>query len=360
MDLLQAYVAGLTVESGADGRGINSINFLSSTGGSVAGIAGATDTYKVTYTDKTTSTFKVYNGKDGGVQINDETASEETTYSATKIEEKLDSKIGVDLIYMKGLGFTPGSDVSLVDFMNKLLTTVNKTEGFCQVHYSSSFGANVVDDYGKSVPIVGGWLFFDTDSILNAQYKNGCVTVTYYPENTTGEFYRFITLRESGIYTGRIYTYLPLEGGDTPIISDTTTSETSTWSSAKVANEITSRYDGRFPTNESIKSSSNKAIKITRYLQPDSVVHNPAFVKLADPMGNLYTLQMGWTKMNMTSSIVDSESISVTEFAKDGNQVCYLYPSSLSLYLLETVGDVTYSVVDKTEIPDTAEIITVQ
>lgn len=50
---------------GKDGRGISSIVFVSSTGGSVAGIAGATDTYKINYTDETTSTYVVKNGSNG-------------------------------------------------------------------------------------------------------------------------------------------------------------------------------------------------------------------------------------------------------------------------------------------------------
>lgn len=50
---------------GEDGRGIFSIVFVSSTGGSIAGIAGATDTYKINYTDGTTSTYIVKNGNNG-------------------------------------------------------------------------------------------------------------------------------------------------------------------------------------------------------------------------------------------------------------------------------------------------------
>lgn len=55
---------------GKDGRGISSIVFVSSTGGSIAGIAGATDTYRINYTDGTTSTYTVKNGNNGeqGIQ----------------------------------------------------------------------------------------------------------------------------------------------------------------------------------------------------------------------------------------------------------------------------------------------------
>lgn len=50
---------------GSAGRGINSIEFTSSTGGDTAGLAGAIDTYTITYSDNTTSTFTIYNGRDG-------------------------------------------------------------------------------------------------------------------------------------------------------------------------------------------------------------------------------------------------------------------------------------------------------
>lgn len=46
--------------AGEDGRGIVSIKRTSGNGA-----AGTTDTYTITYSDATTSTFKVYNGKDG-------------------------------------------------------------------------------------------------------------------------------------------------------------------------------------------------------------------------------------------------------------------------------------------------------
>lgn len=56
---------GDTGATGDAGNGINNITWTSSTGGGTPGIAGATDTYTITYTDSTTSTFDVYNGADG-------------------------------------------------------------------------------------------------------------------------------------------------------------------------------------------------------------------------------------------------------------------------------------------------------
>lgn len=51
--------------NGTDGISITSISFTSSDKGDVAGLAGATDTYTITLSNNTTSTFLVYNGKDG-------------------------------------------------------------------------------------------------------------------------------------------------------------------------------------------------------------------------------------------------------------------------------------------------------
>jgi hypothetical protein len=51
---------GDTGADGVDGRGIVSVTRTSGTGA-----PGTTDTYTITYTDNTTSTFQVYNGADG-------------------------------------------------------------------------------------------------------------------------------------------------------------------------------------------------------------------------------------------------------------------------------------------------------
>lgn len=56
---------GGTGEAGQDGRGIVAVTFLESTGGNVAGIEGATDTYQISYTDGTKTTYKVTNGSKG-------------------------------------------------------------------------------------------------------------------------------------------------------------------------------------------------------------------------------------------------------------------------------------------------------
>lgn len=58
-------VQGQPGESGADGRSIVKVEFKSSSAGSSAGIAGATDTYEITYSDNTTSEFSIKNGENG-------------------------------------------------------------------------------------------------------------------------------------------------------------------------------------------------------------------------------------------------------------------------------------------------------
>ena len=52
-------------QQGETGNGIQSITFTSSSLGEVSGIAGATDTYTITFTNGETTTFNVYNGRNG-------------------------------------------------------------------------------------------------------------------------------------------------------------------------------------------------------------------------------------------------------------------------------------------------------
>lgn len=50
---------------GETGNGIQNIEFTNSSIGTIAGIAGATDTYTITFTNGETTTFVVYNGQNG-------------------------------------------------------------------------------------------------------------------------------------------------------------------------------------------------------------------------------------------------------------------------------------------------------
>lgn len=87
---------GDTGDTGITGNGIGSIAFLSTTdGGGLAGAAGATDTYRITMTDATTSNFLVYNGLNG-VLINDATLSLLATWSSQKISDGLAVKAPIN------------------------------------------------------------------------------------------------------------------------------------------------------------------------------------------------------------------------------------------------------------------------
>lgn len=60
---------------GKDGRGISTIDFLSSSIGSTPGIQGAVDTYQIIYTDGTKSTYIVKNGEKGETGSKGETGA---------------------------------------------------------------------------------------------------------------------------------------------------------------------------------------------------------------------------------------------------------------------------------------------
>ena len=57
--------SGGTGIPGKDGRGISTIDFLSSSIGLTPGIQGAIDTYQIKYTDGTKTTYVVKNGEEG-------------------------------------------------------------------------------------------------------------------------------------------------------------------------------------------------------------------------------------------------------------------------------------------------------
>lgn len=98
--------------AGKDGRGITSIAFISSDKGDTPNISGATDTYKVSYTDGTTSTFTVYNGTNGKDGTNGKEV--ELKVSETAIQWKYnDDKNWTDLILLSELKGLDGQSVSL-------------------------------------------------------------------------------------------------------------------------------------------------------------------------------------------------------------------------------------------------------
>ena len=91
-------IDGQNGQDGSDGIGISKIEFTSSTKGNQAGLAGATDTYTITCTDNSTTTFIVYNGKngtDGSITIDDAMSDTSTnTVQNMVIKKYVDDIVG--------------------------------------------------------------------------------------------------------------------------------------------------------------------------------------------------------------------------------------------------------------------------
>lgn len=96
----------------SSGRGINSVEFTSSTGGLTAGIEGATDTYTINYTDGTSSTFQVKNGTRGSDGI-----TPQIRVSSTAIEVSVDNGATYsELVQLSSLKGDTGNGITNVEF----------------------------------------------------------------------------------------------------------------------------------------------------------------------------------------------------------------------------------------------------
>lgn len=96
-------LAALSKPSGGGsggGKGIQTISFMSSTGGNTPAIAGATDTYKILYTDGTSTTFRVTNGADGAKGETGE--SIEYSWNGTKLGIKKENEPNYIYVELKG------------------------------------------------------------------------------------------------------------------------------------------------------------------------------------------------------------------------------------------------------------------
>lgn len=104
---------------GGGGREVVSITFLSSDKGKTSGLPGATDTYKILYSDGTYDTFHVYNGENGetpllrkndsSIEVSyDDGVSWSSLFSLTDISGV--SKYSIDATYTSGqiVYLTPG------------------------------------------------------------------------------------------------------------------------------------------------------------------------------------------------------------------------------------------------------------
>lgn len=210
------------------GVGVEKIEFTSSTLGDVAGISGATDTYTITFTDASTATYEVYNGQDCGLKIDDETASETTVWSSKKTSGELGKKSNTINISMVGLGFTKGAEVPLEDFMIAISEKMsNNYSTIYKVNWTDENSAYVV--FGnKKVNINGGVLYCSQSNTITNTWTD--LTILYTPNVSSPNLYKFTARKDGSILSVYMFEY--------PYMADTTSSETSTYSSAKIDEKI--------------------------------------------------------------------------------------------------------------------------
>lgn len=116
---------GTNGTDGADGRGIVSIVRTAGTGA-----AGTTDTYTITYTDNTTSTFSVYNGQDGtGTAV---TVDSELSDTSTNPVQNRVIKAALDNVQAAG---------DYVKYTEQTLTEEQKTQVRSNIGASDFSGA---------------------------------------------------------------------------------------------------------------------------------------------------------------------------------------------------------------------------
>lgn len=127
---------------GNTGNGIVNTIFTSTTDGSgLAGASGATDTYTITYTDSSTSTFDVKNGLDGSVAMVKETFT--ATASQTVFAIAGGYTPGLLDVYRNGLKLLPVSDYTATDSAN---VTLNVGAALGDAIDFTGFGAFQVGD----------------------------------------------------------------------------------------------------------------------------------------------------------------------------------------------------------------------
>lgn len=139
------WLASLEGQDGVDGKSITSVTFTSTT--DVSGLpaqSGGTDTYTISYSDASTSTYDVYNGADvTNVSVIDDTVTElNSTWSSQKISSGLETK--VDKV--------TGKQLSTEDF-----TTTEKNK--LASHGTNATGARTVSTGNPSGGVDGNiWL----------------------------------------------------------------------------------------------------------------------------------------------------------------------------------------------------------
>lgn len=138
---------------GEDGRGIKSIT---RTGGN--GSAGTVDTYTVTYTDDTKSTFTVYNGKNG---------ADGKDYILTENDKNEIITNVYDLIKNGGV-------VGFVDANNNIVISGNLADGTYNIKYEMEDGSKV--NIGNLV-LDNNIYYSVTKDLTSCTIDNSCTTI---------------------------------------------------------------------------------------------------------------------------------------------------------------------------------------
>lgn len=295
---------------------------------------------------------KVAEKADSKTEIDDISSSTTSTYSSVKIDEKIDG------------------------------TTIQTTTTTGEEYYAITYGDSISTASNQGILIQykrlnfppSTYIFSATSYVTNARetvsvakisnnYAGKTYDLKFYidKDNKTMYFkmpsYSGVSLQNLA-FKSKAVTYTKVDAipdtatalavAEYASISDTSTNTTSTWSSSKISSEITQRFP-----NLSVPSS--KALKITR----NSV--SSAFIKVMDVHGNLFTLQCGDQSNRfyvIPSYIGTNLSIDITKFVKEAT-ACYLYSDVYAMHVLEVIGDVSYSVIDKTAIPSTTTETTI-
>ena len=105
--------------SGKDGVGIQSIEFLSSTGGETSGIEGATDTYQINYTNGTTTTFIVKNGNKGSQGLQGEDGEQGVSISNILVNDNGNLIITLSNGTVIDAGMVKGADGTSINIIDK-------------------------------------------------------------------------------------------------------------------------------------------------------------------------------------------------------------------------------------------------
>lgn len=181
---------GVAGSQGDDGRGIVSVVRTSGTGA-----AGTTDTYTITYTDNTTSTFQVYNGADGS-GAGDMTKAVYDTNNDGKVNaaNTADTATTASSVPWSGITdkpstFTPSAHTHIISDVTNLQTSLD-----AKINASSgtASGLTLNDGYTEEVFAVSGTT--PALSPANGSIQTWALTASSTPTSGTWNSGQSITL----------------------------------------------------------------------------------------------------------------------------------------------------------------------